>query len=89
MTDELRTQAVANLKAKSHFWQALIGWAVLSVLMIVIWLLTSGYQSYFWPAWPIIGIGIGVVFAGVNAFGSTNRGTSEAKIQAEMDRLSK
>lgn len=89
MTDDLRAQAVSNLKAKSHFWQALIAWVVLSVLMVVIWLLTSGYQTYFWPVWPILGIGLGVVFAGIAAFGSSNRGTNEAKIQAEMDRLSK
>jgi len=51
--------AVARRGVRIH----LLGYAVLSVLMAGIWLalaLTIG-AWYFWPIWPILGGGIGVV----------------------------
>ncbi|MET0296734.1 MAG: 2TM domain-containing protein [Microbacterium sp.] len=89
MTDDLRAQAISNLKAKNHFWQILGGWVLLSILFTAIWLFSGGVGSYFWPMWPILGVGIGVVAAGIAAFGSGGGGPDEAKIQAEMDRLKK
>lgn len=87
MTDDLRAQAISSLKAKNHFWQILGGWVVLSALFTVIWLVTGGADSYFWPVWPILGVGIGVVAAAFSAFGPASRGMSEARIRSEMDRL--
>lgn len=89
MTDDLRTQAINRLKAKNHFWQILSGWIVLSVFFTVIWLVSGGVGTYFWPVWPILGVGIGVVVAAISAFGGGRRGMSEEQIQAEMNRLSK
>jgi hypothetical protein len=89
MTDDLRAQAIGNLKAKNHFWQILGSWVLLSILFTVIWLFSGGVGSYFWPMWPILGVGIGVVAAAISAFGPRNTGPNEARIQAEMDRLQK
>jgi hypothetical protein len=88
MTDDLRAQAISSIKAKGHFWRILIGAVVLSALLIIIWVSTSGPDSYFWPMWPMLGLAIGVVAAGVAAFGPGNRGPSEDRIRAEMNRLS-
>lgn len=89
MTDDLRSQAISNLKAKNHFWQILGGWVILSLFFTLIWLFAGGADSYFWPIWPILGVGIGVVAAAIRAFGPGDRGVSEDRIQAEMNRLRK
>ena len=33
-------------------------WALLSVFFVVLWMLTGA--GYFWPVWPILGIGLSV-----------------------------
>ncbi len=88
MTDQasLRDRAVQRLKAKRHFWSALITWIALSAMFIVIWAVTG--MGGFWPVWPIAGIAIGVVATGIRAFGPGSTGPSESDIQAEMRRLS-
>ena len=88
MTDQasLRDRAVQRLKAKRHFWSALVTWLALSAMFIVIWAVTG--MGGFWPIWPIAGIAIGVVATGIRAFGPVSRGPSESDIQAEMRRLS-
>jgi len=91
MSDDLRGRAISSLKAKNHFWQALITWAVLSIFFVIIWAATGGASGGFegfWPIWPIAGIAIGVVFTGIRAFGAGAGGPSEGQIQSEMKRLS-
>lgn len=40
-------------------WRIHLGvWGVLSVFFILIWLLSGA--GYFWPVWPIMGIGVSV-----------------------------
>ena len=34
-------------------------WGVLSIFFVVLWLLTTP-GGYFWPIWPILGIGVSV-----------------------------
>ncbi|MFT4211360.1 MAG: 2TM domain-containing protein [Microbacterium sp.] len=85
-TGDLRDRAIQSLKQKQAFWYALGGWVVLSVFFTVIWLASGA--TYFWPLWPILGVGIGVAFAGIRAFGAGSGGPSEEKIQNEMKRLS-
>ncbi|CDJ99447.1 conserved exported hypothetical protein [Microbacterium sp. C448] len=91
MSDDLRGRAISSLKAKNHFWQALITWVVLSLLFVLIWAFSGGMSGGFegfWPIWPIAGIAIGVVFTGIRAFGAGASGPSEGQIQSEMKRLS-
>lgn len=40
-------------------------WMVFSVFFVVLWAVTGG--GYFWPMWPIMGWGIGVVMSGIRA----------------------
>jgi len=88
MTDsgDLRDRAIHRLKAKQSFWYTLGSWAVLSALFLVIWLATGA--GTFWPIWPIAGIGIGVLFAAIRAFGPAGGPPSEGQIRDEMNRLS-
>ena len=40
--------------------------AVISLFLIVIWLMTSGFGSYFWPIWPMMGFGLVIGLKAVN-----------------------
>jgi hypothetical protein len=39
--------------------ERLAGLVALSVLLVAIWALTGA--GYFWPIWPILGVGLGVL----------------------------
>ncbi|MGN6502691.1 MAG: 2TM domain-containing protein [Pseudolysinimonas sp.] len=86
--DDLRSVARRNLKARNDFKVMLAIFAVITIMLIVIWLLTSGAGSYFWPAWPILGFVIASVFAGLDAYGVTRKHITEADVDAEIARMS-
>lgn len=46
-------------------WALLAPWALFSVVFVLIWAMADG--GYFWPAWPILGWGMGVAATGVVA----------------------
>ncbi len=43
------------------FWH-FISYVAINAVIVFIWYYTSGSDSYFWPAWPIFGWGIGLFF---------------------------
>ncbi|HEU4321125.1 MAG TPA: 2TM domain-containing protein [Acidimicrobiia bacterium] len=49
-------------------------------MLVVIWALSG--QNYFWPVWPMLGWGIGLLLHGWNVF--FEKPISEDKIQREM-----
>jgi Domain of unknown function (DUF1707)/2TM domain len=57
-----------------------------SVMLVAIWALTGA--GYFWPIWPILGWGIGVVADGAGSLGgpcgrrSSSRGSSTARLRS-------
>lgn len=86
-SDRLRDQAIHRLKAKQQFGGILAVWIGVSALCVAIWALSGA--GPFWPIWPMFGVGIGVVVTGWRAYGPTTGIITEAKIQAEIDRLNK
>jgi hypothetical protein len=88
--DDLRKIAKKRLKAQADFKQFLGIWLGVSVLLIAIWAITSfttGYPIYFWPAWPIGGMGVAAFFIGLDAYGPGQRGITESDIDREVERL--
>lgn len=83
---ELRTLAIKRVKAKSDFYGYLLVWLGVSVIVTVIWAL-SDFGGYFWPGWVIAGMGIAAFFQGIGVFGPAARASTDAKIEAEMERL--
>ena len=49
--------------------------------LVCIWLFSSGPLSYFWPIWPIIGWGIGLLFQYLAAYQGNNLFTAEQEYQ--------
>ncbi|HEU0192190.1 MAG TPA: DUF1707 domain-containing protein [Mycobacterium sp.] len=58
-----RRRAALRAAARRGVRIHLLAYLAVSVLMIAIWLATAvaADGSYFWPVWPILGWGIGVV----------------------------
>lgn len=83
---ELRDSVRKRLKARNDFVVMAAIFAIVAVILAVIWWLSSGPGTYFWPVWPYLGMGIALVFAGLDAFGITNRTITEADIDAEIER---
>jgi hypothetical protein len=86
-TDDLRAVARRNLKARNDFKVMLAIFAVVTVILVAIWFLTTGGRSYFWPVWPILAFVVASVFAGLDAYGLTRRHITEADIDAEVARM--
>jgi hypothetical protein len=89
-TIDIRSQAKKRLKAKADFKQYLGIWAAVSLLLVGIWAVTSyttGNVLYFWPIWPFLGMGIAAFFMGLEAYGPSRNGITEADIDAEVERM--
>lgn len=91
-TNELRDLATARLQARVDLRQYLLVWAGVSTLVVAIWAVTAvtaGETYYFWPVWPIAGMGIGAAVKASAAYGSPRGYVTEAAIDAEVARLSR
>ena len=91
MTDSpdagVREEARRRLKAKNDFKIFFAVAIVVIAIVLVVWFLTSGPGSYFWPIWPILGLSIGLIFAGLDAYGITRKYITESDVDAEVRRM--
>jgi hypothetical protein len=78
----LREQATIRLRKKSEFRAHLLAYVLCNAFLLTIWALTGA--KFFWPAFPLLGWGIGVVF---HAWDAYRRPFSEEQIQGEMRRM--
>jgi hypothetical protein len=80
----IRDRAVKRLKKKRDFFAHLLVYVLVNAFIIVIWAVTSD-GGFFWPIFPMVGWGIGVV---MNAW-DVWRGDefTEAEIKQEISRL--
>lgn len=83
--DVERAHAVRELKRRREFLGTLGGWASVSAITTTVWVV-AGADGYFWPIWPMVGIGIGVVGQAASIWGPTKKDITEADIAAEMRR---
>jgi hypothetical protein len=85
--EELREFARKRLKKQADFKQYLWVWLGVSILLTVIWFLSSP-GGYFWPIWVIFGMGIAAVLTGLDAAGKLGgKPITSADIDAEVERL--
>jgi hypothetical protein len=81
--DSLRQQALKRLKKKRGFRTHLITYVSVNTLLVVIWAVTGA--DFFWPIFPILGWGIGVLLNAWDVYG--RKPISEHEIAREVDRL--
>jgi uncharacterized ion transporter superfamily protein YfcC len=80
---ELREQAIQRLKKKRDFKAHVLMYVAVNTFLVVIWAVTSA--GFFWPIFPILGWGIGVVANAWDVYG--RKPISEEEIRREADRL--
>ncbi len=80
---ELREQAIQRLKKKRDFKTHVLIYVAVNTFLVVIWAVTSA--GFFWPIFPILGWGIGVLANAWDVYG--RKPISEEEIRREADRL--
>ena len=81
---ELRERAVKRLKKRRDFRGHLLIYTLVNAFLVVIWAVTSP-GGFFWPIFPIVGWGIGVIMNAWDVYRVND--FSEEQIQHEMERL--
>lgn len=82
-TDDRRQEAIDRLEKRAAFWPHLFAYLLVNAVLVAVWFVVSD-GGLFWPVFPMLGWGIGVFFHGWDTF---RRPMTEARIQAEMDRM--
>jgi hypothetical protein len=81
--ETLRDRAIQHLKKKSEFRAHLLAYVLINAFLVVIWAVTGA--NFFWPAFPMAGWGIGLVF---NAWDVYRRQIpTEEQVAREMESL--
>lgn len=80
--DALRSKALASLKKKSDFRTDVMAYIIVNAMLVAIWAVTGA--PFFWPIFPIVGWGVGVIFHAMDTY---RREPSEEQIRREMDRM--
>ena len=83
-SEELRREAMDRLQKRSDFWMHFTAYVIVNAALVVAWLAMGG-EGLFWPIFPILGWGTGVLFHALDVF---RRPPSEQRIRQEMQRLS-
>ncbi len=81
----LRQRALTRLKRRRDFRVHLLMYLMVNAFLVVIWWATIGWGGFFWPAFPLVGWGIGLVAHWYDVYYGED--FTEAQIRAEMDRL--
>jgi len=82
--DEVRQAAIARLRKKRDFMGHLIAFVTVNLLINVVWWMT-GPPSFYWPAFPLLLWGIGIVMHAWDAYSPAM--PSEIQIEKEIRRI--
>jgi hypothetical protein len=77
-----REQARKRLEARQSFHANAISYVVVNLFLVAIWALTG--MGYFWPAWVIVGWGIGLFFHAWDVY--WKRTITESDVDEELRR---
>ena len=80
---EIRDQAIERLKKKRDFKMHVLMYVTVNAFLVAIWAVSDA--GFFWPVFPILGWGIGVVANAYDVYG--RKPISEEEIRREVDRL--
>jgi hypothetical protein len=82
--DPLRERAIAILKKRRDFRAHLLVYILVNAGLVTIWVVAFR-DAFFWPIFPLVLWGVGVVMNGWDAYFVDD--FSEQKIEREMHRL--
>jgi hypothetical protein len=81
---DLRDQALKRLKKRHDFVGHLLVYGLVNTFLVVIWAATNP-GGFFWPVFPMVGWGIGVVMNAWDVFMTPDYG--EDDIDREINRM--
>jgi hypothetical protein len=81
---ELRERAIKRLKKRRDFRGHLLIYTLVNAFLVVIWAVTSP-GGFFWPIFPIVGWGIGVIMNAWDVYFAED--FSEEDIHKEIEHL--
>lgn len=84
----LRQVAIDRLRKRREFFQHLVVYVTVNLVLGAIWLFTTP-GGFYWPMFPLLGWGIGIVFHALDVFSPvfSKAAPSEEEIQRQMTRL--
>jgi len=82
--DRLRSRAITILKKRRDFRAHLLIYVLVNSSLVAIWAM-GDHDTFFWPIFPMVFWGIGVVMNAWDAYLATD--FSEEEIQRQMHRL--
>lgn len=82
----LRERAIKRLKKKRDFYGHLLVYGLVNGFIVVIWALTND-DGFFWPVFPMLAWGFGVVMNAWDIFWDDE--PVETRIRSEIRRLQK
>lgn len=85
--DRLREAARKRIKGRRSFWNMVVLFVIVAIILNAVWLLTSGIGSHYWPAWPMVGLGIAILFSAFGTFGPGSRPITDDAIDAEIRKM--
>jgi len=80
--DELREQARQRVQKRRDLGAHVVAYVVINLMLIGIWAISGG--GYFWPAWVMLGWGVGLVLNVWDVY--FRRAVTEADIDREIQR---
>ena len=75
--------AYKRIKDRRDFWPHLIAFLTINAVLVLVWVLVTP-GSIFWPAFPLAGWGIGLVFHAWAAF--LAKPITQADVERELKR---
>lgn len=82
--EELRQRAVTRLRKRADFRTHLLIYALVNSTLVVMWVVI-GPPSFFWPIFPILGWGVGLLANAWDVYRPDP--VTEDRVQREMARL--
>lgn len=81
--DELRRQALERLEKRAEFRMHLAAYLLVNAVLVAIWFVVAD-GGLFWPIFPMLGWGIGLMLHAMETFRPP---VTEDRIAREMQRL--
>jgi len=80
--DKVRDEKLWRIaKKRVAFKVNLLVYIIMNLMLIALWYFTTGASSYFWPIWPILGWGLGVLFQYIDAYWNNNLFSEEKEFE--------
>jgi hypothetical protein len=85
---DLRELAIQRLRKRRDFHRHLLAYVTVNLLFVGVWFVAASSSDswFFWPVFPMLGWGIGVVFHAQDVYGAQ---ITEAQIEREMQRVAR